>query len=133
MANPNTVIKTRSPLPSQNLIGSIAAISSSTTALFFSLGDQSQAYRGQLTIVGSGGAVTTPTWVLECSADGGTSWFVIPANTTNAATVSGTLSGETASIFVNQYNVSGLGSALYKFGASAGTGWAAVNIYAFVG
>lgn len=129
----NVVLKTRSPLPAQNLIGSIAAISSSSTALQFSLGDQSQAYRGQLTIIGSGGAVTTPTWVLECSVDGGTTWFVLPANTTNAATVTGALSGETASIFVDQYNVSGLGSALYKFGASAGTGWTAVNIYAFVG
>lgn len=111
-------------------LGTIAAISAS---LQFGLGDISQTYRGMLTLVGSGGAVTGPTWVLEGSLDQGATWFTIPANTTQPIVLTGQISGDTASLFATQYNVSGLSGALLKFGATAGTGWTATTVYALVG
>lgn len=122
-----SVIKTR---VAANL-GTIAAINA---PLQFGLGDISQTYRGLLTISGSGGAVTTPTWILEGSVDQGTTWFVVPANTTQPIVVTGTLlTGTTAALFANQYNVSGLAGALFQFGATAGTGWTATTVWALVG
>ena len=112
-------------------LGTMAAINA---PLAFGLGDTTQTYRGFLTISGSGGAVTSPTWILEASLDQGTTWFAIPANTTQPAVVTGTfLTGDTAALFVNQYNVSGLAGALFHFGATAGTAWTATTIYALVG
>jgi hypothetical protein len=112
-------------------LGSMAAINS---PLQFGLGDTSQTYRGWLTISGSGGAVTSPTWVLEGSLDWGATWFVVPANTTQPIVVTGTLlTGTTAALFATQYNVSGLAGALFQFGATAGTAWTATSIYALIG
>ncbi len=112
-------------------LGSIAAINAPVQ---FGLGDVSETYRGSLTLIGSGGAVTTPTWVLEASLDQGVSWFIIPAESTNPPVVTGTfLTGTTAALFVNQYNVSGLSGALFQFGATAGTAWTATQVYALIG
>src|ERR1700678_4774775 len=91
-----SIIKTR---VADNL-GMIAAINA---PLQFGLGDISQTYRGWLTLIGSGGAVSTPTWILEGSLDQGASWFVIPANTTQPIVITGTLlTGTTAALFANQ-------------------------------
>lgn len=121
-----TIIKTR-------VIANLGTIAAITAPLQFGLGDTSQTYRGVLTLVGSGGAVTGPTWALEGSLDLGVSWFTIPANTTQPLVLTGQLSGDTAAIFVTQYNVSGLSGCLFKIGATAGTGWTAVTVYALVG
>ena len=126
MALVTTIVKSRI---SVNL-GTITAVSA---PIQFGLGDMSQAYRGQLTLVASGGAVTSPTWVLEGSIDGGSTWFVIPPQTTLPLALAGQLSGDTAPLAAYQYNVSGLSSCLLKFGATAGSAWTATNIYALVG
>ena len=111
-------------------VGTVAAINAPVT---FGLPDMSETYCGRVTIVGNGGAVTGPTWVLEGSIDNGSTWFLIPANTTQPIVISGQLTGDTAPLFANQYNVSGLGGALFHFGASAGTGWSATTIWVLVG
>lgn len=111
-------------------IGTVAAINA---PVVFGLPDMSQTYRGQVTIVGNGGAVTGPTWVLEGSIDNGSTWFVVPAQTTLPLALTGQLTGDTAPLFALQYNVSGLGGALFHFGASAGTGWTATTVYVLVG
>ena len=111
-------------------LGTVAAI---TAPLQFGLGDTTQTYRGLLTIVASGGAVTGPTWALEGSLDQGTTWFVIPAQTTLPIALTGQFSGDTAPLAAYQYNVSGLAGSLLKFGATAGTAWTATTIYALVG
>jgi hypothetical protein len=123
-----TVIKTRVAVN----LGSISAVNTPVT---FGLGDMTFNYRGFLTIMGgSGGAVTTPTYILEASLDQGVSWFAIPANTTQPAVVTGTfLTGDTAALFVNQYNVSGLSGALFHFGLTAGSAITAIPIWALVG
>lgn len=120
------VIPTRIPTK----IGTIAAISA---PLQFGLPEQSEKYRGWLTVFGSGGAVSTPTWVLQGSLDQGATWFAIPANTTQPIVLTGLTSGDTAALFANQYNVSGLAGGLFKFGATAGTGWTATTVYVLVG
>jgi hypothetical protein len=53
--------------------------------------------------------------VLECSIDGGTTWFLVPALTSDV-TVSGTT--DTAAVYVFRYDVSGLTGALFRFGAT---------------
>lgn len=118
-----SVIKSRN---AQNL-GTIAA---NNAPVVFGLGDVSSTYRGQLSIVCSGGAVTGPTWVLEASIDGGSTFFTITATT---YTLTGLISGDTASLYAARYDVSGLAGALFKFGATAGTGWSATTVYALVG
>jgi hypothetical protein len=118
------------PLRTPTKIGTIAAIN---TPLQFGIPQTTQLFRGFLTVVGSGGAVTTPTWILEGSLDQGATWFAIPANTTQPIVLTGLTSGDTASLVANQYNISGLSGALFKFGATAGTGWTVTTVYALVG
>jgi hypothetical protein len=126
MALSTTIVKCRVAVN----LGTIAAV---TAPVQFGLGDMSQTYRGQLTIVASGGAVASPTWVLEGSLDQGSTWFVIPPQTTLPIALTGQLSGDTAPLAAYQYNVSGLSGCLFKFGATAGTAWTQTTIYALVG
>ena len=111
----------------------VGSISTLNAPVVFGLPDMSQTYRGQVTIVGNGGAVTGPTWVLEGSIDNGATWFVIPAQTTLPLALTGQMTGDAAPLFAIQYNVSGLGGALFHFGATAGTAWTATNVYVLVG
>ena len=111
-------------------VGSISALNA---PVVFGLPDMSQTYRGQVTIVGNGGAVTGPTWVLEGSIDNGATWFVVPAQTTLPLALTGQMTGDTAPLFANQYNVSGLGGALFHYGLSAGTGITATTVWVLVG
>ena len=111
----------------------VGSISTLNAPVVFGLPDMSQTYRGQVTIVGNGGAVTGPTWVLEGSIDNGATWFVIPAQTTLPLALTGQMTGDTAPLFANQYNVSGLGGALFHFGLSAGTGITATTVWVLVG
>ena len=123
---PTTIMKYRT-------IASLGTIAGISAPLQFGVNDVSSAFRGLLTIVGSGGAVTTPTWILEGSLDQGVTWFAIPANTSQPIVLTGLISGDTAPLFANQYNVSGLSGGLFKFGATAGTSWMATTVYALFG
>lgn len=111
-------------------VGSISALN---TPVVFGLPDTSQTYRGQVTIVGNGGTATGPTWVLEGSIDNGATWFVVPAQTTLPLALTGQMTGDTAPLFALQYNVSGLGGALFHYGLSAGTGITATTVWVLVG
>lgn len=123
---PTKILKTR-------VITKLGSLTALTDYFQFGLGDTTQTYRGNLTVQGSGGAITGPTWVLEGSLDQGVSWFVVPANTTQPIVLTGQFSGDTAALFANQYNVSGLAGGLFKFGASAGTAITSIDVYALVG
>lgn len=109
-------------------LGSISALN---TPLQFAAPIDSATYRGQLTIHVPTGAVTTPTWLLEGSIDGGATWFVITAAT---YTLTGLFTGDTAPIFAARYDISGLGAgAIFKFGLTAGTAITALSVFAHVG
>ncbi len=69
-------------------------------------------------VVQAVGTITSPTGLLEASNDGGTTWFVVPALTSDL-TVTG--AADTAPAFVARYEISGISSALYRFGFTAGT------------
>jgi hypothetical protein len=111
----------------------VGTVSALNTPVVFGLPDMSQTYTGLVTVVGNGGAATGPTWVLEGSIDGGSTWFVIPAQSTLPIAITGQMTGDTAPLFANQYNVAGLGGALFHFGLSAGTGLTATTVWVLVG
>ena len=119
-----TVLKMRI---SSNL-GSISAASGASSYVIFGIGDILPT--GNLNIVCSGGAVSTPTWVLESSLDGGTSWFTVSAT---AYTTSGLVTGDTSSLYAAKYSVTGLEGALFKFALTAGTGISATTVYGLIG
>ncbi len=80
-------------------------------------------------IIAVAGNLNASNYVLEASLDGGSTWFVVPAITSDL-TVSGV--ADTGAAFVNRYDVSGLGGNQFRFGATtytSGTGavWAAVD------
>src|SRR5580692_11258497 len=99
----STLVTILVPLRVPTSLGTIAAISA---PLQFGIPQTSQLFRGLLTIQGSGGAVTSPTWVLEGRLDQGATWFAIPANTTQPIVLTGLTSGDTAALVANQYNIS---------------------------
>lgn len=119
-----TVLKSRQATN----IGSISALNA---GLQFSAIDINPPGRGSLVLAGSGGGVTTPTWVLEASLDNGTSWFQVPASTGLITT--GLITGDTAATSVNSYDISGLHGAAFKYGLTAGTSITAMTIWALVG
>jgi hypothetical protein len=108
-------------------IANLGTISALNTPLTFGCGDMTFASNGILNIQASGGAVTTPTWVLAASLDQGTSWFVVSGT---AATLTGLATGDTGAIYAGSYNVSGLSGALFHFALTAGTAYSAMTIYA---
>jgi hypothetical protein len=71
--------------------------------------------------------------LLEGSLDQGATWFTVPANTTQPLVLTGQFTGDTAALFIEQYNLSGLSGGLFKFGATAGTAWTATTVYALIG
>lgn len=115
-----TIIKSRFI----STLGTIAAIN---TALSFGVGDMTGASNGILWIQASGGAVSTPTWLLSASLDQGVSWFVVAGT---SATLTGLATGDAAALFASSYNVSGLSGALFHFALTAGTGITAPTIFA---
>lgn len=116
-----TIIKSR-------FIASLGQLSAINTPLSFGVGDATYIANGILYIQASGGAVTTPTWILEASLDQGVTWFVVPSATT--PTLTGLLTGDTAALFAATYNVSGLSGAIFHFGLSAGSAITATTILA---
>lgn len=115
-----TIIKSR-------FIANLGTIAAINTPLSFGVGDMTGASNGILWIQASGGAVTTPTWVLEASLDQGVSWFVV---TGTAATVTGLSSGDTAALFASSFNVSGLSGAIFHLALTAGTAITPPTIFA---
>jgi hypothetical protein len=113
-------------LVKNRILTKVGTISATNTPLTFSLPDMTFSSNGLLYIQASGGAITTPTWMLEASLDQGVSWFVVTAT---AFTATGLITGDTAATYAASYNVSGLGNALFHFGLTAGTGITAMTIY----
>jgi hypothetical protein len=71
------------------------------------------------------------TAVLECSIDQGVSWFSIPSTSTFYGTT--TLTGDTAAIVANRYDVSELCGSQMRFGFTAATGLTSCPVYALQG
>jgi hypothetical protein len=69
-------------------------------------------YLGRLQIIANG-QVSNPTWVLECSQDGGSTWFQIPAVT--LPSLSPQLQDVPSGVSLI-YDISGLGGAQFRFG-----------------
>lgn len=99
-------------------------LTANNTPLQFGVNDLTP--RQQL-VISVGGSITTPTFALEASIDGGSTWFVI---TGTALTLTGQFTGDTAAIFATRYDVSGLVGAQFRFGTTAGSAFtnAAVTV-----
>ncbi len=68
-------------------------------------------------VIATAGNLSGGTFLLECSIDGGNTWFVVPAQ---ASDVTQTGAADTAASFAARYDVSGLdGGGLFRFGATA--------------
>jgi hypothetical protein len=87
--------------------------------------------RGQLTLTAYQAGLSAVTAVLEASIDQGISWFSIPATSTFYGTT--TLTGDTAAIVANRYDVSGLCGSQMRFGFTAATGLTSCPVYALQG
>ena len=70
-------------------------------------------------VISLDGNLAGGTFVLECSIDGGNTWFVVPAQ---ASDVTATGAADTAAVVANRYDVSGLDAVgLFRFGTTAFT------------
>jgi hypothetical protein len=87
--------------------------------------------RGQLSISAYQAGLSAVTAVLECSIDQGVSWFSIPSTSTFYGTT--TLTGDTAAIVANRYDVSGQCGSQMRFGFTAATGLTSCPVYALQG
>lgn len=97
----------------------------------FTVPEPSRDHQGNIVIqVNPTGTLAGGTFALEVSIDQGASWAVLAGT---ALTLTGQPGGDTAAIFMAQYNVSGFGAgAIFKFGLSAltsgsGAVWALVG------
>lgn len=72
----------------------------------------------QQLVISVGGSITTPTFALEVSIDGGLTWFVIAGT---PLTLTGQFTGDAAVIFATRYDISGLVGAQFRFGTTAGS------------
>jgi hypothetical protein len=113
-------------------LGTIAA---SGDVVAFTVPEPSFMSQGFLVIQGVGG--TTPTFALEVSLDGGTTWFTFPTTSTTGVefvfALTGQPGGDTAASFAAQYNIGGFGSgALFKFGRTDANGGNTI-VWALVG
>jgi len=92
---------------------------------------ETEAGRGQLSISAYQSGLSAVTALLECSIDQGGSWFSIPATANYYGTT--TLTGDTATIVGNRYDVSGLCGSQMRFGFTAATGLTSCPVYALQG
>jgi hypothetical protein len=116
----------------RGLSAKLGTLIAANTAVAFTVPMDTFYNQGVLVIQVVGTAGTTPT--LECTLDGGATWFVIPAiGGGGAFAVTGQLTGDAAAAAAFAYTVSGLGSgAQFKFGY-AGAGVPAAVVWALVG
>ena len=118
-------------------IGTITTSGSrlTTSSVTFGLPGTTQTYLGLLTLTTTGGTASGAGWSLACSIDGGNTWFTILGVDPSVSPVDGGsgASGGTSVSYVSQYNVAGLGGALFNFGLTAGTVTGTINVWAFVG
>lgn len=105
------------------LVGTITAINAPVQ---FSLPERNEGIAQKATISVQGGGVTTPTWELDCSIDGGVSWFAVTPTT---FTLTGLMTGDTAATYAASFQTNGLVSALFKFGLTAGTAITSMAVY----
>jgi len=116
---PGTVMLTRGK-PAN--IGTLIAAAS---VVQFTVAEVNAAPNGvdALTITTAGGTITP---VLECSIDGGTTWFTVLPRAASGTAPNYTLAainGDTAATSANSYDVSSLaGGGTFRFGSSAITG-----------
>lgn len=118
MSTPSNTIVVVSPRIAK-LLGNLTA---NNTPLQFGLADLTP--RQQLTI-SVGGSITTPTFVLEASIDGGSTWFVVAGT---ALTLTGQFTGDTPAIFASRFDVSGLIGAQFRFGTTAGSAFTNASV-----
>lgn len=140
-ANKNTLIPggvvvptlvTKLPRGKPTNLGTITAAGD---VVSFTFSEPSGMNQGFLVIQLAGG--TTPVGVLECSLDGGATWFTFPVASTTGIfflyAITGQPGADPAATFAGQYNVGGFGSgALFKFGRTDAGGGGAV-VWALVG
>lgn len=113
MSTPSNSMVVVSPRVAK-LLGNLTA---NNTPLQFGLAELTP--RQQL-VINVSGSITTPTFVLEASIDGGSTWFVVAGT---ALTLTGQFTGDTASLFATRYDISGLVGAQFRFGTTAGSGF----------
>jgi hypothetical protein len=106
----------------------LGTLVAANTAVAFSVPEPTYWNQGFLNIQVVGTAGTTPT--LEISIDGGGTFA--PVAPTTSLTLITALTGDTACTAFYQFNCSGMGGALFKFGYT-GAGVPAAAIWALVG
>lgn len=123
-------VKNKGGLPTKLTRGfpaNLGTISAANDVVAFTIPEPSRDHQGNIVIQVSAGLIT-PTFKLEASIDGGSSWFDISISPVTTADF-----GDTACSGAVQVNVSGFGAgAVFRFGRNdAGGGSAAV--FALVG
>jgi hypothetical protein len=109
----------------------LGTLIAANTAVAFTVPEPTYYNQGTVLIQTTGAQGTTAT--LEGSIDGGVTWFVLPAKTSPALTITGQLTGDTAATFAAVYDISGMGSGtLFKFGY-AGAGVPTAVVWAQLG
>lgn len=104
------------------LIGTLTALEH---VVAFSLQMNQDFSAKSMVIQVSAGTVTT--FALDCSLDGGATWFVVPAASATVPAgyslmaITGQLTGDSAASFAAVYDVQGFGGALFHFGVETGT------------
>jgi hypothetical protein len=128
---------TKVPKGRSTNLGSITAAGDVVT---FDISEPTRDSNGKMLIqVGPGTLSLGPgTFALECSIDGGVSWFTFPTVTTAEEVVvyglTGQPGGDTATIFAASYYIGGFGSgALFKFGFVTGPTSGSSPVWVLVG
>lgn len=92
----------------------LGTLTATGQAVQFTVRAPSENYLGKLQIIATGGQISGPVWVLECSQDGGSTWFQLPAIAVPSfAPQLGDIPPTGAAVF---YDTSGLSGAQFRFG-----------------
>lgn len=115
-----TVVNGVAPFPSVNRGQPLnaGALAAANNAVAFSVKAPRELGLNKIVITLDGN-LAGGTFVLEASIDGGNTWFVVPAISSDLSVSS---VPDTAAVAANRYEVSGLaGGALFRFGTTART------------
>lgn len=108
----------------------VGTLTQLNTPVVFGLPERTEGVVGKAIISVQGGAVTTPTWELDASIDGGNSWFQVTQTT---LTLTGLMTGDTAATYAASFASNGLVGAVLKFGLTAGTGISSMVVWVMAG
>ena len=111
MSSPSNAIVTLRP----RIPASLGNLTANNVPVQFGVGDMTIR---QTLVITVGGSITTPTFALEASIDGGATWFVVAGTT---FTLTGQFTGDNASIFASRFDISGLVGVQFRFGTTAGS------------